>query len=99
MTIEIVRDGNAIIALIGRNLQDGISGVGDTVPEALRDLANAIEREKWQMPELDPRQPRSRFASNSPRPPKENKKAKMGACIHPPFRLNHKLSDLGRMLA
>jgi hypothetical protein len=57
MTIEIVRDGNAIIALIGRNLQDGISGVGDTVPEALRDLANAIEREKWQMPELDPPAP------------------------------------------
>jgi len=54
MTVEIVRDGNVIIATIGRNLQVGVSGVGDTVPEALRDLAAAIEREKWEFPELEP---------------------------------------------
>ena len=34
MIIEIVCDGNAIIATIGRNLQEGVSGCGDTVPEA-----------------------------------------------------------------
>ena len=54
MTIELVRDGNAIIALIGRDLQVGVSGCGDTASEALRDLADAIERERYPLPELDP---------------------------------------------
>ena len=53
MTIDLFRDGNAIGVMIGRNLQDGVSGWGDTVPEALRDLALAIERERWQFPELE----------------------------------------------
>jgi hypothetical protein len=55
MTIEVVLDGNAIIALIGRDLQTGIAGAGDTVPEALRDLASALEREKIRFPELEHR--------------------------------------------
>ena len=54
MTIQLVRDGDTIIALMGRNLQEGVSGYGDTVPEALRELASAIEREKWEFPELEP---------------------------------------------
>jgi hypothetical protein len=58
MTVQLVRDGNAIIALIGPNLQDGIAGCGDTAPEALRDLADAIEREKWPLPQLAAREPR-----------------------------------------
>jgi hypothetical protein len=59
MTIALLRDGNAIGAIavgaiIGPDLQAGISGWGSTAPEALRDLANAIEREKWPLPELEP---------------------------------------------
>ena len=54
MTVELGRDENGIIALIGHNLQDGIAGYGNTVPEALRGLADAIERENWPLPELDP---------------------------------------------
>ena len=54
MTVQLVRDGNAIIALIGRDLQVGIAGYGDSVPEALRDLATAIEREQAVFPEMEP---------------------------------------------
>ena len=54
MTVQLFRDGNAIIATIGRDPQMGVSGVGDTAPEALRDLASAIERERWNFPELRP---------------------------------------------
>jgi len=53
MTVELVRDGNAVIALIGRDLSEGIVGNGRAVPEALRSLPDAIEREKWPLPELD----------------------------------------------
>jgi len=55
MTVELVRDGNAISALIGRDLQVGVSGCGNSVPEALRDLATAIEREKRAFTEFEPR--------------------------------------------
>jgi hypothetical protein len=58
MKIEAVRDGNAICALLGRNPQIGIMGCGDTLPDALRDLANAIEREKYSLPEPDPPPPK-----------------------------------------
>lgn len=53
VTVVVVRDGNAIIATIGRDLQVGISGCGDTAADALRDLAAALERENWPLPELD----------------------------------------------
>jgi hypothetical protein len=53
VTVTLVRDGNAIIAMIGRDLQAGIAGAGDTAPEALRDLAAAMERENWRMPQLE----------------------------------------------
>ena len=53
--VQLIRDGNAIGAMIGPDLQAGISGWGATASEALRELADAIERENWALPELDPR--------------------------------------------
>lgn len=41
--ISIAKDGNSWCALMGQNLQDGISGFGETVQEALRDLADRIQ--------------------------------------------------------
>lgn len=41
--VSIAKDGDSWCALIGQNLQDGISGFGETVQEALRDLANRIQ--------------------------------------------------------
>lgn len=41
--VSIAKDGDAWCALIGHNLQNGISGYGSTVQEALRDLADAIK--------------------------------------------------------
>ena len=45
--VSVQRDGAKIVAMVGPNLQDGIGGFGDSIPEALRDLADAIERERW----------------------------------------------------
>ena len=41
--ISIAKDGNSWCALLGQDLQNGISGFGETVQQALRDLANKIE--------------------------------------------------------
>jgi hypothetical protein len=38
--VFLAKDGDAWCALIGNNLQDGVSGFGETVQEALRDLAD-----------------------------------------------------------
>ena len=46
-TVSIIRDGDAVIAMLGPDLQAGIGGFGDTIPEALRDLSAAMERENW----------------------------------------------------
>jgi hypothetical protein len=54
MMVELFRDGDTIIATIGRNPQVGVSGIGNTAPEALRDLAYAIERERYPLPDLEP---------------------------------------------
>lgn len=43
-----MRDGNALIAMVGADLQQGIGGFGGTIPEALRDLADRMEKENWQ---------------------------------------------------
>jgi hypothetical protein len=43
VTVTIVRDGNAIVAMIGPDLQVGISGCGDTAADALGELATALE--------------------------------------------------------
>jgi len=49
INIELVLDGNAWGAMIGPNLQEGISGWGDRPSEALplRDLATQIDSEEW----------------------------------------------------
>jgi len=38
--VYVYEDGNKICARIGENLQEGVSGFGDTIPEALRNLAD-----------------------------------------------------------
>jgi len=43
-------DGNKVCALIGSNLQEGVSGFGDNLPDALRDLADELEREVGEHP-------------------------------------------------
>jgi hypothetical protein len=51
VTVQLIRGGNAVGATIGPDLQIGISGWGATAAEALLELANAIERENWPLPE------------------------------------------------
>jgi hypothetical protein len=41
--IKLIWDGNAICALIGDDLAVGCGGFGESVPAALRDLANNID--------------------------------------------------------
>jgi len=43
--IEVFMDGDQICARIGENLQEGTTGFGSTVPEALRDLADNLGHE------------------------------------------------------
>lgn len=43
--VECRGDGGQVCALIGPNLAEGVSGYGDTLPDALRALADAIEKE------------------------------------------------------
>ena len=43
--IECRADGNQILSMIGRNIQEGVCGFGDDLPSALRALANALEAE------------------------------------------------------
>lgn len=38
-------DGDQVGALIGSNIAEGVCGYGDTLPEALRSLADELERE------------------------------------------------------
>lgn len=40
--ISIAKDGNTWCALLGQDLQNGIGGFGETVQQALHDLANKI---------------------------------------------------------
>lgn len=41
--ITVSLDGDKWCALYGKNLQEGISGFGDTQAEALREFANELE--------------------------------------------------------
>lgn len=41
--VSIAKDGSSWCALIGQDLQNGVSGFGKTVQEALRDLADKIQ--------------------------------------------------------
>src|SRR5689334_16109259 len=43
--IKLYRDGNKICALVGQDLVVGVAGFGDSVHEALRDLADNLIRE------------------------------------------------------
>ncbi len=43
--VECRCDGNKVYALIGRDYVEGVTGWGDTLADALRDLADAIEKE------------------------------------------------------
>ena len=45
--IDVFMDGNLWCALLGDNLQDGLAGFGETPAEALRSLADEIERIGW----------------------------------------------------
>jgi hypothetical protein len=45
--IGVVCEGNKIMAMVGPDLQQGPGGFGDTIPEALRGLADQMEKEKW----------------------------------------------------
>lgn len=38
MTVKIFQDGDAICALRGENIQEGMAGFGPSIPEALIDL-------------------------------------------------------------
>lgn len=38
-------DGNQILALIGSNIMEGVAGFGDTLPDALRSLAEELDAE------------------------------------------------------
>jgi hypothetical protein len=60
--IRLMWDGNQIFAIIGEDLMQGCGGVGESVPEALRDLANNIDKEEltvtapgYRGPSIDPR--------------------------------------------
>ena len=60
--IQLGWDGNQIYALVGRNLAEGVSGWGNSVHEALSDLADNLVREgvwievtdrtEWQIREM-----------------------------------------------
>ena len=45
--VLLIRDGNQIIAMVGRDLQSGVGGFGNTISEALRKLADNMEKEGW----------------------------------------------------
>jgi hypothetical protein len=42
LSVQCFQDGTLVCALIGINLQEGIAGFGDTLQEALRDLADLL---------------------------------------------------------
>ena len=42
--IHVGIDGNSWCALLGNNLQEGIAGFGDTLSEALHELAENIQK-------------------------------------------------------
>ena len=45
--ILVTLDGSQWCAMLGDNLQEGLSGFGDTPAKALRELANQIEIYGW----------------------------------------------------
>ena len=51
--VGVVVEGNQIMTVMGPDLVQGISSFGDTIPEALRDLAAAIDKEGWRSRTVD----------------------------------------------
>jgi hypothetical protein len=51
--VLVTRDGNQIVAMVGRDLQAGIGGFGNTVAAALRDPADRMEAERYMFPGID----------------------------------------------
>ena len=47
--IAIFRDGNKMCAMIGPDGVEGLGGFGDTVPEALRDLAAGFNEHGYRL--------------------------------------------------
>jgi hypothetical protein len=43
--VGVVQEGNQIMAMIGKDLVVGLAGFGDTIHDALRDLAAALDKE------------------------------------------------------
>lgn len=43
--VSISLDGNQWCTLLGEDLQQGVAGFGDTIPESLRNLADIIEKQ------------------------------------------------------
>lgn len=43
MEIKVTKDGDSWCALMGENLQEGVSGFGKTIPDALYSLSEAWE--------------------------------------------------------
>jgi hypothetical protein len=52
-TIVLMRDGTQIVAMLGPDIQAGISGFGDTAIEAMKDLAAQMECEKYRLEGID----------------------------------------------
>jgi len=52
-TVFLMRDGTQICAMLGPDIQTGICGFGDTVIEAVRDLVDQMECEKFRLEGTD----------------------------------------------
>lgn len=47
LKIKVFQDGGQFCALVGKDLQTGSAGFGDTPTQALRRLIEVMEREGW----------------------------------------------------
>ena len=47
LEIQIARDGDQWCALVGKDLQEGIAGFGDTPVNAIRALCDEFEKTSW----------------------------------------------------
>jgi hypothetical protein len=52
-TVALVRDGTQIVAMLGPDIETGISGFGDTAIEAIKDLAAQMECERYRLEGVD----------------------------------------------
>ena len=52
LEVSFSLDGDKYCARIGENLQEGLAGFGDSPVKAMRELANEIERQNWNLPHI-----------------------------------------------